>query len=48
MLLKFHTNGHDNETAYAQPIRNWLTNKGGRPGVARRGVANSYGVPSLR
>lgn len=48
MLQQLHVNGHDDVHAYAQTIRTWLENNGGRPAGQRRAIADRLGSPSLR
>ena len=48
MLMQLHANHHDDVHAYTHLIRDWLQANQGRPGVDRRAVADTRGVPSLR
>jgi hypothetical protein len=48
MLMQLHANHRDDAHAYTHLIREWLEVNQGRPGVDRRAVADTPGVPSLR
>ena len=48
LLLQLEANGHADERGYAKDIRDWLELTGGRPGTARRVIADPSGRPSLR
>jgi Transposase, Mutator family len=48
LLMHLQANRQADSLAYATSIRAWLQANGGRPRVARRGVADPGGVPSLR
>lgn len=48
MLFQLEANGQANENEYAQAIRDWLLANNGRPRVARRGIVDPAGTPSLR
>jgi hypothetical protein len=48
MLMQLHADHHDDVHAYTHLIREWLQVNQGRPGVDRRAVADTRGVPSLR
>ena len=48
MLMQLHANRHDDAHAYTDLIRACLESNQGRPLVARRGVVDVRGVPSLR
>ena len=48
LLLQLQANGHADERGYAKDIRDWLELTGGRPGTARRVIADPSGRPSLR
>jgi hypothetical protein len=48
MLMQLHANRQDNERTYTKNIRQWLEANAGRPRVARRGVVDASGIPSLR
>jgi len=48
MLMQLHANRHDDARAYTDLIRACLESNHGRPSVARRGVVDARGVPSLR
>jgi len=48
LLLQLEANGHADERGYAKDIRDWLELTGGRPGTARRVIADPAARPSLR
>lgn len=48
MLMQLHINGEDDIQTYSKAIRAWLETNHGRPQGKRRGIADSFGSPSLR
>ena len=48
MLMQLHANHPDDVHAFTHLIRECLQGNQGRPGVDRRAVADTRGVPSLR
>ncbi|MGH2844025.1 MAG: hypothetical protein ACRDKL_10640 [Solirubrobacteraceae bacterium] len=48
MLMQLHANRQDDQHAYVRHIRDCLEANQGRPGIARRAVADMTGGPSLR
>lgn len=47
MLQQLYVNGNDDVQAYAETIRAWLEENGGRPVGERRAIADPLDSPSL-